>query len=317
MWSRFGTPTGRANSGTEEEFEIALNRHKNNKESVDILFYFKNAPLNPRDINTEQLEKVNLFRKKIQSTGLLTWDFTDTENFEKIVDLHITRYIQNAKKNNKLTAKQEEKEDKTQINQIKYKITAESNSEEDDYGYIDSIEEFNEEAGKMSALVDRFTKAQTEFTEELHHNAIEMQSISGGNRQATPKAMRETIQSAANTINKLSEKIERDLPEFHDAINNSMKSLMKVVTITAEIYPENIDSTKELTKDLLDNISSARISVEGARDAAAALPRMTKEINQSKKRNVSSLNSYIKELQTGEDLITQVLQTLESMKPTP
>jgi hypothetical protein len=54
--------------------------------------------------------------------------------------------------------------------------------------------------------------------------------------------------------------------------------------------------------------------VEEARDAAAGLPRMTKELNQSKRRNVSAMNAYIKELQTGEDLITQVLQTLESMK---
>ena len=45
MWSRYGTETGRAGSGTEEEFRWALERYKQDPKSVRIMFYFKNAPL--------------------------------------------------------------------------------------------------------------------------------------------------------------------------------------------------------------------------------------------------------------------------------
>ena len=47
MWSRYGTETGRAGSGTEEEFNRALERHRRDPESIRIMFYFKDAPLAP------------------------------------------------------------------------------------------------------------------------------------------------------------------------------------------------------------------------------------------------------------------------------
>jgi len=39
MWKRFGTPTNRAESGTEEEFERAYSKFKENG-SLKIMFYF-------------------------------------------------------------------------------------------------------------------------------------------------------------------------------------------------------------------------------------------------------------------------------------
>src|SRR5688500_14105574 len=41
MWTRFGTATGRAASGTEEEFERAYSRYKEDKRSVRVMFYFR------------------------------------------------------------------------------------------------------------------------------------------------------------------------------------------------------------------------------------------------------------------------------------
>src|ERR1019366_132994 len=38
MWAKFGTPTGRAGSGTEEEFHRALKRFQENAGSVKIMF---------------------------------------------------------------------------------------------------------------------------------------------------------------------------------------------------------------------------------------------------------------------------------------
>jgi len=54
LWSRFGTPTPRAASGTQEEFERALTRHRTDVESVRIMMYFKTAPVSP-DCDVDQL----------------------------------------------------------------------------------------------------------------------------------------------------------------------------------------------------------------------------------------------------------------------
>ena len=43
MWLRFGEPTGRAGSGTEEEFDRALQRYKADHRAVQLMFYFRDA----------------------------------------------------------------------------------------------------------------------------------------------------------------------------------------------------------------------------------------------------------------------------------
>jgi len=45
LWKKFGTLTGRACSGTEEEFNRAYERYKENPSKLRIMFYFKTAPL--------------------------------------------------------------------------------------------------------------------------------------------------------------------------------------------------------------------------------------------------------------------------------
>src|SRR5688500_12688313 len=44
LWKRFGSPTGRAGSGTEEEFIRAYSRFRANPATVRIMFYFNIAP---------------------------------------------------------------------------------------------------------------------------------------------------------------------------------------------------------------------------------------------------------------------------------
>src|SRR5256885_3193195 len=66
MWRRFGTPSGAAGSGTEEEFDVAFRRWKG-KRSPHIMFYFSNAPAPPpQDLDElKQLARVVRFRLRI------------------------------------------------------------------------------------------------------------------------------------------------------------------------------------------------------------------------------------------------------------
>lgn len=80
MWMRFGTPTGKEDSGTFEEFKRALDR-KRSGDALRISFYFKQAvPLDLDQIDPEQLAKVRHFKQFIRDEGGLTGDFTDDES---------------------------------------------------------------------------------------------------------------------------------------------------------------------------------------------------------------------------------------------
>lgn len=93
MWKRFGTPTGRAASGTVEEFERALGRYRTSG-NPQLMFYFKTADSDAGD-DAAQLQAVQRFRIKLAKDGLLYWEFLSPEQFGQLVRVHLTRHIQN------------------------------------------------------------------------------------------------------------------------------------------------------------------------------------------------------------------------------
>lgn len=91
MWKKFGTPTKRAGSGTEEEFELAYDRFTN-KKNVQIMFYFNSCPI-PQDADLEEFQKVKAFKKKIKDLGAYHKQFASTEDFEKSLRMDLTCYV--------------------------------------------------------------------------------------------------------------------------------------------------------------------------------------------------------------------------------
>jgi hypothetical protein len=73
MWSRFGTPTPTAGSGTEEEFRAAYRGWEERRVPAHILFYFCEAPI-PAPIawkNAGQLQMIDEFRSELLRKGLV------------------------------------------------------------------------------------------------------------------------------------------------------------------------------------------------------------------------------------------------------
>jgi hypothetical protein len=80
MWDRLGTPTPRAESGTVEEFERAVEASAQNGQP-DIWFYFRQAASN---LNTEeqleQRKKVLAFKQQVQANGM-PWTYKSPSDF--------------------------------------------------------------------------------------------------------------------------------------------------------------------------------------------------------------------------------------------
>lgn len=96
MWKKFGSPTKRAGSGTEEEFNLAYDRYTNNKD-IQIMFYFNTAPI-PQDADLMQAQKVKDFKKKIEDLGAYHKPFDTTKDFEKKLRMDLTRYVKDVLK---------------------------------------------------------------------------------------------------------------------------------------------------------------------------------------------------------------------------
>ena len=92
MYKKFGTPTPRAGSGTEEEFNRAISLHETNSD-VEIMFYFNNKASNISEIDATQLFEVKAFKEKVKNAGCLYWDYDGQEEFANYLRKHLIQYL--------------------------------------------------------------------------------------------------------------------------------------------------------------------------------------------------------------------------------
>jgi hypothetical protein len=92
LWKRFGTPTGKAESGTEEEFQIAYERWLKT-EAPRIMFYFKEEPYVIRSKpEVEQVSRVIAFKESLQKQGLIG-NFASLQEFESKLRQHLVTVL--------------------------------------------------------------------------------------------------------------------------------------------------------------------------------------------------------------------------------
>lgn len=89
MWNRFGTPTGEADSGTEEEFNLAYAEWERSGRP-HILFYFCQAPYTLRTQDElDQRGKILKFRGDLREKNLV-WEYGSKETFADTVRPHLS-----------------------------------------------------------------------------------------------------------------------------------------------------------------------------------------------------------------------------------
>lgn len=93
--SRLGSPTPRANSGTEEEFDRAIeSAFRGNP--VQILLFFINVPVRMGDIDPHQLMLVHYFRDKAQRLGVLFHKYSNLLEFRRLFRKSLSSAFSNA-----------------------------------------------------------------------------------------------------------------------------------------------------------------------------------------------------------------------------
>jgi hypothetical protein len=83
FWTRIGTPTGKAISGTVEEIEEHVESGK------PTMLYFSKKPVVPDSIDSEQYKAVTNLKKEYQTKGLTT-DFDSLEDFKTKFQRHLS-----------------------------------------------------------------------------------------------------------------------------------------------------------------------------------------------------------------------------------
>ena len=230
MWARFGTATPRAGSGTEEEFERALARHRTSPSGVKILFYFKQASLQPDAIDAAQLQRVQAFRERLKKEGVLYREFESSDEFGRQLRQHLTQQLRalltesgshlDARKDDGSPAGAQEERDPERH------ASEEEEESDEELGFFDYLDRAEAHFGESRAVTERMATAITEVGDSMRQRTKELGDATADGKQFSRSEARALFEKAAGDMNCFSEKLSKDLPLFRDTLAGGVAALL-------------------------------------------------------------------------------------------
>ncbi|MFC1523650.1 hypothetical protein ACFL6N_02545 [Thermodesulfobacteriota bacterium] len=307
MWCRYGTPTGRAGSGTVEEFERAKARYDSDPTSVKLMIYFKDEAIPPSRLDTSQLAKVNEFRQSLGKEGVLYWNFTNQEQYEKLLRLHLTRQVQAWK--TRLEQQPLTNDALKSVDQEEEKPT--ENSLDDDLGLLDLMEIVEERFEQLANISERIATATGNLGIKMNQRTDQINQLPRDSQgSANRKAAKRLIAMAASDLEEYTARMEAELPIFNNSLNEGMNALissssMSLGLVTKEEAAEMVKEGLEATSIIFTTLTTSKESITEFRGVIASLPSMTSKLNKAKRGVVSVLDKLIGEFSNGQSLLRE------------
>ncbi len=308
MWGRFGTETERAGSGTEEEFHRTLKRYRKDPNGVKIMFYFKDAPISPSDIDPDQLKKVNEFRASLGSKGSLFWEFKDLDQFEQLLRQHLSRQVQEF-------ARSQSQEDVPSTPSQNRSGGDTKGGETNDLGFLDYIDKAEEDFSVLTEITSRIVeqvetlgKNMNKRTEEINATLIQTQG------QMSRSKSRSLIDHAATDMNHFVSSMAKELPLFRETLERGADAVVQIALISIEFVSEDKTQIREMQGELytlLPNLKNAFDNLELLKNSVEALPRMTSNLNRAKRETVEILDKLLDNLAEGHQIVEGAVQAID------
>jgi hypothetical protein len=286
LWGKFGTPTKDYNSGTEEEFYNAYERYKKDPTSIKIMIYFNQSPIPIDKIDTVSIDLIRKLRSDLDGKGILFWDYTTIEEFQRLLRIQLSRQINDLHQNLQPTSK---------IIKSKEEVIETS---EDEFGLLDFIE-FGEEYFatvqeillRMTAAIEWIGKKFTEKTEEINlQNKL--------NPQLSTKARKYLIDSSANDMETFVKRLKVEIPLFAETYRNGIDNFSAGLKISMDIKADPVEDIVGAINSLgiaITAMTGSRDQCISFRDIFTHFPSMTKTFNQSRRLAAQTLDDLIKE----------------------
>ena len=299
MWTRFGTPTPRAGSGTEEEFLRACNRYKEDPSSVELMFYFKTKPISPVDLDPDQLKAISEFRSQLKELGGFYSEFGSIEEFRNSIRRHLSMTVQKWKKKiddkpigEPITANREIAD-----------VTQDNSIEEEEEGLIDLIESANDSMSKVVEVLESMSNATNDLSTKINERGEEVKQFSASGNQQNLKAVKRIIASVARDFDDYVARMKTEIPLYSQLFTRTMTSFSQAATITSSFDIDNSDDlqyTLDSIVTLRSSITESQGNMKNFQIAIEEMPRMTTDLNRARRKAAAMLDELDIELNASE-----------------
>lgn len=308
MWCEFGTATGRAGSGTIEEFGRAKARFDSDPSSVSLMMYFKDAPIPPSRIKPDHLANIAAFRESLGDEGVLYWKFSDAKEFDEFVRLHLARQVQSWRK--RLSTES----CPADVVVTPAKASSETGNKEDadeELGAIELAEILEERIAKVGNITGRINAATEEVGLVIRQRSEEMDALPrDAQGHVNRNALKRILQKTAGDMDTYSTRLEAELPMFSENLSVGLDALARAASLSVDFVSD--DGRRREAIEAFEGIANLRRiirstagSVSEFRDTVSALPRLTGELNRAKRRMARLLDGIVVEIEGGDKLLRE------------
>ena len=258
MWGRFGTPTHRAESGTEEEFNRAYERCTANP-NIPLMLYFKDAPIPPSQIDTSQLAAVQAFKKRVADLGGLYRSFQTSEEFQRYLRQHLSLITQ------KWSANVEASTAESQANLDQPESSGDEQMEqaievdEDELGYFDYVDLMDESLEKSSRVMERITQYISDLGVKTRQRTEELNKANSTPSRAKPPSQRHIIKQSANDLEEFVALTEVEIPIFAEALQNGLNAFLNATNISTSFAGDQTEQMVKLQQQTAGTRSSMAV----------------------------------------------------------
>ena len=306
MWGRFGSPTERAASGTEEEFHRVWQRHQDGSD-VKIMFYFKDAPIAPSKLDPKQLAKIQSFKSKIGDEGVFHWSFQTLESFEGLLRVHLSRQLQAFQTTGDAGAKET----------LVARTDDAARPSEDDVGILDLMEVLDERFRTVAEIITRISSATDDLATRMNQRTGEItKAIAGAEDGLSHSEAKKLVNTAADDMNRYVTRADAEIPILRETFRDGVRALGKVATLAADFNQGDLSKVKEdreIVTSLEISLANALEVILAFRHSIHSVPRMTTMLNKAKRKTLETLDELLQVFEDGRRDIKETGKVLDGI----
>ncbi|MCA1629994.1 MAG: DUF4062 domain-containing protein [Acidobacteria bacterium] len=316
MWARFGTRTGRVGSGTAEEFYRAYDLYRENPARMRIMFYFKDAPLSPSNLDPEQLAAIRNFQHDLGEKGTYYWTYSNRDDFAQLVRMHLGRQVQEWGKSWGVEQKIDGKTGDTTISVVP---EVEEISDEDaaaEEGFLDLLEVGEENFESMTEAMARMTHALQDLGSKINVGTEELNNARRPNGNIDIKQAKRSSNRVADALNNFAALMEVDVPVYASSFSIGIDAFSRATTLAGDFGPqekESLNKQRNSVQELRVVIGNVREHMQSFRDSIAATPRATTVYNRARRRALFILDKLNEEFTVGLNLTLELEKSLDQL----
>ena len=312
FWGKIGSPTQSAESGTIEEFDRAYKRYIEDECSIDIMIYFKDHAIPPSKMDLGQLQKIQKLKERIGEKGGLYSTFDSIENFETRLRFDLSKIAQ--KWSLKDVAKKGLESEQIRIEE---QSEADILDEDEEYGLLDYFEIYEDRMSNMTKAFSIMTKATEKLGRLARTRTKEMNSLQNAIAKPNKRQAKILFKQSSNDLEEFSDIIELQVKTTSKSREEAFDALSKALSIYVDFKESNnSDDLTSLEKSLIFMINATertRYNISGLRESISNFPRITSQLNRSKRRATKALDGVLEELNTIIQSANDVLEIIKEL----